>query len=262
MRVKSRGQEAAEALRHQLDLGHGPVDVFDAIRRLGFELYRGPFRHDQEEGALRQEQGVRFVFVNSAPAITRSRFTAAHELGHAMLEPFEDGAQLVESDVESRNGNNDEREANRFAAHFLMDEVGVRELVGGIADEVQRVATTASVFAVSPKTAAIHLCDLALITRAAKDDLCTQLDQGKVKPKALLARFELEMAPTVAVPPEARVDPGHIARAIEVYAEGGFTLVGLADAIGLTPDESIRLLTEAGVEVREEPEDPVATIAQ
>lgn len=253
MLVKPRGQEAAEALRHELGLGYGPIDIFAVIRALGYELYRGRFPDDNVDGALRQQGGVRFVLINSAVAITRQRFTAAHELGHARLEPLTDGTEFVENDVESSAGSNgDEREANIFAAYLLMDARGVRELVEELSDERQRVAAIASIFTVSPKTAAIHLRDLGLMSNAALNELCVDLDQGWIKPQKFLAQYGYEMTTTDQVPTVEQLDPAHRTRALRFYREEGFTLAGLADALALTIDETRALLRRERIAVRDE----------
>lgn len=253
MLVKPRGQEAAEALRHELGLGYGPIDVFAVIGALGYELYRGRFPDDNVDGALRQQGGVRFVLINSAVAITRQRFTAAHELGHARLEPLTDGTEFVENNVESAAGaNGDEREANIFAAYLLMDARGVRDLVEKLPDERQRVAAVASVFMVSPKTAAIHLRDLGLISNAALNELCVDLDQGWIKPQKLLDQYGYKMAATDQLPAAERLDPAHRARALRFYREEGFTLAGLADALALTIEETRALLRRERIEIRDD----------
>ncbi len=254
MLVKPRGQEAAEALRHEFGLGYDAIDVFAVIRTLGYELYRGRFPDDNVDGALRQQDGVRFVFINGAVAITRQRFTAAHELGHARLEPLIDGAEFVENNVESAAGTSgDEREANIFAAYLLMDARGVREIVEALPDERQRVAAVASRFTVSPKTAAIHLRDLGHISNDALNELCVDLDQGWVKPQKLLAQYGYRMAATSQLLPSEWLDTGHRARAMRFYQVGGFTLAGLADALALPIDDTRALLRRKQIEIRDEP---------
>ena len=68
------------------------------------------------------------AFVNASDILARRRFTAAHELGHAVLHRASMGATLQDATIEETDGplNAMEAEANRFAAELLMPEVILR----------------------------------------------------------------------------------------------------------------------------------------
>src|SRR5258706_2642315 len=141
MPARGRGREQAQLLRLELSLGTGYVDFLNVIRELGIELYLHSFE-DGLDGAFKRVQGRAFVFVNtSRRAPLRSRFTAAHELGHARLNSFGEDGAVFEADVADDRGDGDEIEANSFAAPFLMDERGVRELCATYTDPEARVAS-------------------------------------------------------------------------------------------------------------------------
>ena len=67
---------------------------------------------------------VGLAFVNADDILARRRFTAAHELGHAVLHRDRMGRYLADTEVTMRETDDAtdeiEREANQFAAEFLM----------------------------------------------------------------------------------------------------------------------------------------------
>lgn len=75
-------------------------------------------------GFLTWKQGMGMAFVNGSSILTRRRFSAAHELGHAVLH--RDSMSGFIRDVTVSETDEDEsqreREANRFAAELLMPE--------------------------------------------------------------------------------------------------------------------------------------------
>ncbi len=248
MLSRSRAQEKAQALRQHLQLGDGYVDVFDVLRRVGIEVYRLPVDGDAVEGTLVIRDGVVFIFVNSASALTRQRLTAAHELGHFELGERHDGTEIVE-DYRAVTDDQEEWEAFRFARHFLMDEAGVRRLVGDIDDEEHRVAAVANAFVVSPSVAAIHLAEIHVIKRATKDRLKTGFDAGELRPAAFLARYGYEMQDMSSR--ETSLDPGHVARSLKAYADGEVSLVALAEVLRRDIDETKAIVAGAGLEGEE-----------
>ncbi len=254
MQARSRAQEKAQALRQQLQLGDGYVDVFDVLRRIGIEVYRAPVEGDGLEGSLIIAAGSAFMFVNSTGALTRQRLTAAHELGHYELGGRHDGTEIVE-DYAGVVDEHEEWDAFRFARHFLMDEAGVRQLTSSIEDEEARVAAVAHAFVVSPSVAAIHLQELNVIRRATKDRLKQAFDAGVLKPSAFLLRHGYAMEDLSS--PVRSLDPGHVARSFEAYAHGELGLVALSELLQEDEERTLAIIAEAGLAVPDEPdEDP------
>ena len=79
-------------------------------------------------GLLFRVGNVAIAFVNASDILARRRFTAAHELGHAVLHRDQMGATLQDATIEETDGPLAamEAEANRFAAELLMPEVILR----------------------------------------------------------------------------------------------------------------------------------------
>jgi len=88
-----------------------------------------PDTPDPLEGFLFFSGGLGLAFVKQDDILPRQRFTAAHELGHAVLHRDRMGRFRADASIaEGANQPDDalEREANRFAAELLMPEAVVR----------------------------------------------------------------------------------------------------------------------------------------
>lgn len=200
MRTEDRARQAAESARFRIGAGPGRVDVFGGIRRLAnYHLLRYPLPANSLEGAFVRHGDQHFVLVNSAVRMTRQRFTAAHELGHAFLEPDSQDVARFEIDLNRL----EDRAANRFAAHFLMDEQTVRDAVTGVEDPIGKALALISTFEVSLEAAAIHLKDLGLIGEV---DLQIVLQARDVKLSTLAQARGMPVPANVAG--DSAIDPG------------------------------------------------------
>jgi Zn-dependent peptidase ImmA (M78 family) len=110
--------------------------------------------------------------VNKNHALSRKRFTIAHELGHLLLhtksEVHLDQAIVKMRDARTSAGVDDEEmEANRFAAELLMPRSFLEadlEALGPIyADDERAIAKLARQYRVSPQAMAIRLSTLNLV---------------------------------------------------------------------------------------------------
>lgn len=110
----------AKSVRKAWGLGLGPIsDVTLLLEKQGVVISRsgvGDFGID----AYSKWFGVRpFIFLNSdKESACRSRFDAAHELGHLLLHRHVDKVLLSDGNIFKRI----EKEANRFAGAFLLPE--------------------------------------------------------------------------------------------------------------------------------------------
>lgn len=112
-------EEAASLCRSVWGLGNGPIpDLLLLLESNGFIAAKLSFG-SQRIDAFSCWYGTRpFLFLGNEKSAVRSRFDAAHELGHIVLhegldqEQLEDPAEL----------NRIEGEANRFASAFLLPE--------------------------------------------------------------------------------------------------------------------------------------------
>lgn len=191
MRIEERARQAAESARFRLGAPRGRIDVFHAIRALGIHLLRWPLPEKSLEGAFARRGDAEFILVNSSKTtwLTRQRFTAAHELGHRFLSD-DRSVQWLEPTID----RDDDVEANRFAAYFLMDEPSVRESVEGVEDPIARALNVAADFEVSLPASAIHLRELRLISPAEAADA---MNAGAQATLATLAKRHGARQPSV-----------------------------------------------------------------
>ncbi len=102
-----------------------PVPIEKIIRSHGIKLRVADLGHSAS-GVLVRGEGSIVIGVNRKDPRTRQRFTAAHELGHALLHDgdpvhYDPGFRInLRSDLSSRGVDVEEVEANHFAASILM----------------------------------------------------------------------------------------------------------------------------------------------
>jgi Zn-dependent peptidase ImmA (M78 family)/transcriptional regulator with XRE-family HTH domain len=109
-------ETAAQAVRTQWGLGEKPVrNVIHLLEMRGVRVF-SVTQECRELDAYSLWRGEQpFVFLNTEKSGERSRFDAAHELGHLVLHWHHDPPQ----------GRRAEQEAHRFAAAFLMPAASV-----------------------------------------------------------------------------------------------------------------------------------------
>jgi len=135
----------AEQYTEEFSVSDLPIDVFaylDCLQHLGLLRYTVQHLSSKLCGWIATRNGQRFyIAVNSRHVEVRRRFTAAHELGHLLLHRriltpnmcFNCSMRPIRLDDDDRR----EREANAFAAEFLMP----RRLVYALIDSGRVSAT-------------------------------------------------------------------------------------------------------------------------
>lgn len=254
MAARGQGREAARLLRSELGLGTGYVDIYQVIRELGVELYTKPFR-DGLDGAYKRERGRDFIFVNTAEsAPLRHRFTAAHELGHTQLRSAGEAGGVFEDDVQRDEGEGEEQEANSFAAHFLIDERGAKELCATIDEPDRRVAATVRRFVVSAESAVIHLAALGLVSPEFRRRMIDAFAAGEASTRGLLRAFGMVLPQTPDFGEQPRLDPMFEQRVLDAYEQRWLRLDAVADLLQTTQDRTRALLEHNGLPVFEDRE--------
>ena len=150
--------DAMEIIRkHQR---RAPVPVIKIAHKLGCKVYRAHGWSDELSGKVKrvQKNGEEqfAIYVNANHAITRRRFTTAHEIAHCILHGDEIGDGFFD-DALYRSGlsNTQEAEANRLAAKILMPWHLLKEIV----DKMERpnIPDLADEFNVSKSAMSIRL---------------------------------------------------------------------------------------------------------
>jgi Zn-dependent peptidase ImmA (M78 family)/transcriptional regulator with XRE-family HTH domain len=116
---KTHGESAAQALRKAqgYDGKTVPRDVFSDFRDAGVHLFRRHLGNSNISGLfINHPVAGKCALVNYTEDIYRQRFSAAHEMAHAIFDADQDAS------VSYSRGGSDLREvrANRFASCYLM----------------------------------------------------------------------------------------------------------------------------------------------
>jgi len=163
--------EVAGIARRSADQDHPPVDVVAVIAACGMHYTEEPLP-DALSGLVVVAGDAPVIAVRRADPPHRRRFSAAHELGHALLahhETFHVDLTLTDGFPVDYNWRH-ERAANEFAAALLMPVALLRD---DVAHQVQIDARTlAHRYDVSEQAMSIRLGVLGVrVSRAAEDPL-------------------------------------------------------------------------------------------
>jgi Zn-dependent peptidase ImmA (M78 family)/DNA-binding XRE family transcriptional regulator len=110
-------ETAAQALRHKWGLGERPIpNMVHLLESRGVRVFSLSENTKNVDAFSLWRRGVPYVFLNTFKTAERSRFDAAHELGHLILHRH-GGAH--------GGGQEAEGQANNFASAFLMPRAAV-----------------------------------------------------------------------------------------------------------------------------------------
>ena len=120
----------AQQERHRLQLGIEPIaDLVTVVEEAGLRVIGADLPEDNLDGAIlfAAEHEAAVALINRAKPPLRQRFTLAHEYGHLLLH--RDRAEIWERDI-FRANSDEERQANAFAAAFLMPKPLIERMYG------------------------------------------------------------------------------------------------------------------------------------
>ena len=180
---KAHGVQAAEHLRTYLGYGESqvPSDLFRDYRRLGIHVFRRKLRNSNISGVMiRHPKAGKCILVNYDEDVYRQRFTAAHELAHAIMED-----STVNVSLGNENSDYIERRANSFASHYLVP----KELLAKIAQGVNAWTET------------------ELVHWAAKLRVSTHMLRVALKDRGMIGEQVFQDLKRARVPREQKVDP-------------------------------------------------------
>ena len=167
-----RGLEAEALLRHyNVDLTP-PIDLSELARKIGISIYAFDFseleeKHNIPKGeiigaAISQDESVN-VFYASQSTRNRSRFTIAHELGHACLHTEDFELSHIELRTESQTDER-ERKADIFAGELLIPAASLNDVISMLIQP--KLTALANIFEVSVnvmRARLVHLGKLSLV---------------------------------------------------------------------------------------------------
>lgn len=129
-RRKRQIRNLVDGILEQNTLHRPPVELIPAIMKQRGIVFEERDEDDKEFcGVYMVVKQAKIIFVNANLRTSRKHFTIAHELGHHYLDhPLQNGAIICDSDsVFGRNKPEQEKEADYFAACFLMPENLVKQ---------------------------------------------------------------------------------------------------------------------------------------
>lgn len=125
---KGHGEDAAAALRDILRYQDRevPRDVYSDFRKAGVHVFRRKLGNSSISGLfIMHPTAGRCALINYSEDIYRQRFSAAHEMAHAI---FDSDQEASVSYVSSRGFDKREIRANRFASCYLMPPEFLKKL--------------------------------------------------------------------------------------------------------------------------------------
>jgi len=112
-------EEAAATLRHIWGLGTAPIpNMIHLLESKGIRVFSLAEEAREVDAFCTWHEGNPFVFLNTVKSAERSRFDAAHELGHLVRDVY----SMQHGEI---HGPEMERQADAFASAFLMPRESV-----------------------------------------------------------------------------------------------------------------------------------------
>lgn len=155
---------AAEALRGHWGLGTKPIEsIIQLLESKGIRVFALSERHKNVDAYSCWKEGVPYIFLNTFKSAERSRFDAAHELGHLVLHIH--GASA---------GRDVEKDADAFAAAFLVNRGDLVAHLPKVVSLSQLIDTKAR-WGVSVAALARMAFDANLLSEWHYRELCKQM---------------------------------------------------------------------------------------
>lgn len=231
------GEQAARALRFEMGLGHGPIDVYDVVARRGVAIAFRDLEGDDGRYIFHEGRGLIIVTADCEES-SRQRFTAAHELGHHEMHRFaaegEAPTYLVDRSIYQPGGERREIEANAFAGCLLLPTEAIRaDLADHSRIEMEDVVALMQRYRVSRQTAVYRLHNSKRITAARRDAL---LGEGQTPIRDLLGAREDPIGPRPPAELERNLVKLYRARLVEAER--------LAESLGLSAGQVLERFGE------------------
>jgi Zn-dependent peptidase ImmA (M78 family) len=167
---KTHGAEAASALRNFL--GYAPnavaMDIYRDFRSIGCHIFRRRLTNSNISGLfVRHPIAGKCILVNYSEDVYRQRFTAAHEVAHAILDDDQD--VIVSFTGDKRNLS--EIRANVFASQYLMPPDLLKMIPSPEKWDQQKAVEWASKLKVSTQSLGYALKDAGLISEKQEEEI-------------------------------------------------------------------------------------------
>ncbi|MCU1685525.1 MAG: putative Zn peptidase [Amycolatopsis sp.] len=160
-------ETAADMTRARWGLGVDPiVNVVHLLESQGIRVFSLAVEHSEVDAFSFWQGETPYVFLNTKKTPERSRFDAAHELGHLVMHG---GAR-------ESHGPEAEQEANRFAGAFLMPELSVRGRMP-MSPLIDQIIEAKRIWRVSALALTYRLHELRMLTDWQYRSTCVELSK-------------------------------------------------------------------------------------
>jgi Zn-dependent peptidase ImmA (M78 family) len=210
-------------------------DVFGDCRQLGIHVFRRRLGDSNISGLfIVHPTAGKCILVNASEDVYRQRFSAAHELAHALF----DADALARVSLRSETSTPLERRANAFASAYLMPPAQLRKLPapkGWSDDEVKRWANE---FRVSCDALGIALLKTKLADFALSQQIRAMRVSAadKIDPEIPLSLTDAQRANKTALL-EQGLSNHYVSLCFEAHRQGFISAGRLAEALLRSPSE-------------------------
>lgn len=143
MQIQAQIKKRVKKILDEFAINEPPIDPRKIAEAYGINVIEQAFPSDSDISAILLKEGNnKVIAINKLGAITRKRFSIAHELAHLLLHA-DDSYLTVEKSLEKQlffriDGFSDkvEMEANQFAAELLMPEEFIKEDFKTVSDKI------------------------------------------------------------------------------------------------------------------------------
>jgi Zn-dependent peptidase ImmA (M78 family) len=127
-------RHAADSLLKDAKINEPPVKIKELLRfipaRFNLTIAGWGNLPDKVDALTRKEDGITIIGYSSKAPLVRQKFSVAHEIGHLYM-----GHLHGQSSIDVNSTDNDEVEANQFAAQLIMPPQMLRkDIKAGIKD--------------------------------------------------------------------------------------------------------------------------------
>jgi Zn-dependent peptidase ImmA (M78 family) len=258
------GKNAAEALRSRKGWGHGPLNIWKAIRLCeSVRVARNAFGAGQGDGLYLWDAKLKngLIIVNASERPSRQRFTAAHELGHHEIHRLDEkSVEIADKNVLETRNDPAEVAANAFAADLLLPDDAVREELRGIKPaEVtpEHLVELMRSYGVSYQVAANRLNNVGIVNQAHRKRLLDEAE-GRIDELMQVAEIDDERL----FPPGEDLEAEVANKAFALYRDAVISADRLAQILDRAVDEAVAEAERRGFgRDRGEPDDDAAVLA-
>jgi Zn-dependent peptidase ImmA (M78 family)/transcriptional regulator with XRE-family HTH domain len=229
---KGHGTEAALAFRKAM--GHGdrqvPRDVYEEFRSVGVHVFRRRLGSSAISGLFIEHPAAgKCALVNYSEDVYRQRFSAAHEMAHAI---FDSGSGPSVSYFKSPRADMLEVRANRFASCYLMPPEVLGRLSAPSAWGELEAQRWANEFRVSCDALGIALKEAGIVDQKTSDRIRSYRvpREAKIEPELPAGLSDAQRLRKSALL-ERGLSDHYVGLCFDGYREGVISLGRLAEAL-------------------------------